>query len=92
MIILKLFVNIIPFLFHIQSIKFAVTQLAKLHTTPRGLAVGRGFTKAWTGGELQNTCKVSHEPTPRLPPNRSLDAALYAHIFLNAIWILKVKC
>ena len=31
-----------------------------------GLGVGRGFAKARTGGELPNSCEVSHETTPRL--------------------------
>ena len=41
----------------------------KLPTTVWGLAFGRGFAKARTGGELLNSCEVSHETTPRLTPN-----------------------
>jgi len=33
------------------------------------LAAGGGIGKAQTGGELPNSCEVSHEATPPLAPN-----------------------
>jgi len=42
-----------------------------------GLEGGQGFIKARTGGELPNSCEVSHETTSRLTPNPSLPAGIF---------------
>jgi len=42
------------------------------------LATGGGIGKARTGGELPNSCEVSHETTPPLAPNCLLGAGIVA--------------
>jgi len=39
------------------------------------LAAGGGIGKARTGGELPNSCEVSHETIPPLAPNCLLSAS-----------------
>jgi len=77
---------------HFYQVSYRCVALA-FQLTPGGLAAGGGIGEVRTRANDDVTCSVSYETAPPLAPNRSLDAALflYVYIFLNTLWILKVK-